>query len=69
MTVAATFTEALDLMVRQGFQSVTVGGQTVTMKNIAELIQGEEYLKAQAAAAAKQSGLGIRVQRIMPRYP
>jgi hypothetical protein len=69
MTVAATFAEALDLMVREGLQSVSVGGQTVTRKNIEELIKGDQYAKGQAAAAAARGGLGVRTQRIVPYYP
>ena len=69
MTVATTILEAIEQIAKQGFATVTVGGQTVTMKSIDDLIKADIYVRGQTAAAAKQSGLGIRVQRIMPRYP
>lgn len=69
MTVATTILEAIEQIAKQGFATVTVGNETVTIKSIDELIKADIYVKGQQAAATKQSGLGVRVQRIVPNYP
>jgi hypothetical protein len=50
-----------------GPASVTVAGQTVTQKNIDELVQADEHLKGKEAKG--RPGLGIRLQKITPVYP
>lgn len=66
MTVAATIAEAIEQIAKQGFATVTVGGQTVTVKSVDELIKADQYLKAVDSAAT--SHLGIRMRRIAPNY-
>lgn len=68
MTTPSTISEAIDENAR-GPKRVQVGGQSVEAHPIQDQIEADRYAKAQAAAANKQSGLGIRVQRITPRYP
>ena len=64
MTVAATISEALENIARQGFAQVTVGGQTVTVKSVDELIKADIYLASQNVAA--QPHLGLRFTQIVP---
>ena len=66
MTVAATIAEAIEQIAKQGFATVTVGGETVTVKSVDELIKADQYLKA--VDAASTSHLGIRMRRISPNY-
>jgi len=69
MTVATTILEAIEQIGKQGFASVSVGGQTVNIKSVDELIKADMYVKGQASAVAARGGLGVRTQRIVPYYP
>lgn len=66
MTVAATIAEAIEQIAKQGFATVTVGGETVTVKSVDELIKADQYLKA--VDSSSKSHLGIRMRRISPNY-
>jgi hypothetical protein len=66
MTVAATIDEAIEQIAKQGFATVTIGNQTVTMKSIKELREAAEYLNT--ATSKTRDGFGIRKQKIMPKY-
>lgn len=60
-----TIADAIEANAR-GPASVTAGGQSVSSKNIGELIEADRYLKGQQAKTRK--GLGLRIQQITPRY-
>lgn len=47
-----------------GPASVTVPGQTVTVKDVGQLIEADRYLASKRATAVK--GFGLRIQTITP---
>lgn len=59
--------EELDDTIRQAAtspQSATVDGNTVTSRNLNELLEADRYLANKRAA--KSGGLGLRIQKIIP---
>jgi hypothetical protein len=48
----------------QGFASVSIGGQTVSVKSLTELMDYRDRLKAQQAAA--NSNFGLRFTKLTP---
>lgn len=64
MTTPATILEAID-QAAKGPASATVGGDTVTSKDISQLIEADRYAKANTAVDAN-SFFGIRVAQFTP---
>lgn len=66
MTTPETILDAITQIAKQGFATLTVGGQTVTVKSIKELIEADQYVKASEAATKEH--MGMRMRRISPNY-
>lgn len=62
--------EALDAAIQEaavnGFASVTIGGQTTTMRTLKDLIEWRRELEK--AQVATRTGFGLRMNRIEPHY-
>lgn len=66
MAAPTTIEEAIEQNAL-GPASVTAAGQTVTAKDIDQLVQADEHLKGKEATS--KPGFGIRLQKITPVYP
>lgn len=65
MAAPATIDDAIERNAL-GPASVTIAGETTTVKDIDQLIKADKYLSAKRAAAAGVSGFGVRFQTIVP---
>ncbi len=64
MTTPATIIEAIDTNAK-GPASATVGGDTVTSKDISQLIEADRYVKANTAASTSPQ-FGLRFLSMKP---
>lgn len=64
MTLPATISAAIDAAAK-GPASVTVDGRSVSTKDIGQIIQADQYQKAQQATTAA-AGFGLRFAALKP---
>lgn len=51
-----------------GMATVTVGGQTVTVKSLDELTRLRNLIRDELTASSDRPGAGLRFQQITPTY-